>query len=208
MSKIWDISQLLRPGLPVWPGDSTFETNAKWVLDSDCPVNVGQFQLSTHSGTHADAPLHYDPMGLAIADVDLDIYIGPCVLIDAICAKGQVEPEDIADQLPNRVERVLLRTYAAFPHDHWVEKFTSVAPATIDLIASRGARLIGIDSPSLDPQTSKTLDAHHAAHRCSLAILEGLVLDGVPPGNYELIAPPLKLKQLDASPVRALLRSI
>ncbi|ANG61884.1 arylformamidase [Marinobacterium aestuarii] len=208
MSKLWDISQRLRAGLPVWPGDTAFESDPHWVLENGCPVNVGRFRLSTHAGTHADAPLHYDAQGLPIAEVSLEYYIGPCVLIDATVSGALVRPEDIADQLPARVERVLLRTFRQFPHNHWPADFTAVAPETIDLIAARGARLIGIDSPSLDPQNSKTLDAHRAVRRHRMAILEGLVLDGVPAGPYELIAPPLKLDTLDASPVRALLRSI
>jgi arylformamidase len=208
MNRIWDISQTLRTGLPVWPGDTAFEAESHWVLENGCPVNVGRFRLSTHSGTHADAPLHYDAQGLPIAEVDLDYYIGPCVLIDAVVPGALVRPEDIVEQLPARVERVLFRTCENFPRDAWVEGFTAVAAETIDLIAARGARLIGIDSPSLDPQSSKTLDAHWAVRRHRMAILEGLVLDGVPAGSYELIAPPLKLDKLDASPVRALLRSI
>ncbi|MBV1789105.1 arylformamidase [Marinobacterium sp. D7] len=208
MSRIWDISQTLRPGLPVWPGDTAYLAEPTWVLEEGCPVNVGRVQLSTHSGTHADAPLHYDANGESIAEVALEVYLGPCVLIDAVSAKGRVQPEDIVDQLPERVERVLLRTYPSFPHHRWVDDFTAVAADTIELLAERGARLIGIDSPSLDPQSSKTLDAHRAVRRHRMAILEGLVLDRVPAGHYELIAPPLKLDTLDASPVRALLRSI
>jgi arylformamidase len=208
MSTLWDISQTLRAGLPVWPGDTAFESDPHWVLEDGCPVNVGRFRLSTHSGTHADAPLHYDAAGLPIAEVSLEYYIGPCLLIDTVASSTLVLPEHIVDQLPERVERVLLRTFAQFPRERWTSDFTAVAAQTIELLAARGARLIGIDSPSLDPQDSKTLDAHRAVRRHRMAILEGLVLDGVPASAYELIAPPLKLDKLDASPVRALLRSI
>ena len=208
MSRIWDISQTLRTGLPVWPGDTEYQANRTWVLEGGCPVNVARVTFSTHSGSHADAPLHYDPQGLAMDAVALDTYIGPCLLLDVRHARGLVEPADIEAQLPAKVERVLLRTYAQFPHQQWHSDFVAIAAATIELLASRGARLIGIDSPSIDPEQSKTLDAHHAVRRHGMAILEGLVLDDVPAGHYELIAPPLKLSGLDASPVRALLRSI
>ncbi|MFC6669623.1 arylformamidase [Marinobacterium aestuariivivens] len=208
MSRIWDISQTLRQGLPVWPGDTAFESEPHWVLDDGCPVNVGRFRLSTHSGTHADAPLHYDADGLPIAGVALETYIGPCVLIDVTAAEGLVRPEHIVYQLPERVERVLLRTFRQFPHERWEPDFTAIDAAAVELLAERGARLIGVDSPSLDPQESKAMAAHQAVRRNRMAILEGLVLDGVPTGHYELIAPPLKLNNLDASPVRALLRSL
>ncbi|GAA0692431.1 kynurenine formamidase KynB [Marinobacterium maritimum] len=208
MNRIWDISQTLRSGIPVWPGDTEYRAEKHWELDGHCPVNVGAIELSTHTGTHADAPLHYDLAGKSIAEVDLESYIGPCVLIDATAASGLVCPEHIVDQLPPRVERVLLRTMASFSHERWVSDFTAIDAATIELLASRGTRLVGVDSPSLDPEDSKTLNAHRAVQRHAMAILEGLVLDGVPAGPYELIAPPLKLENMDASPVRALLRSI
>jgi hypothetical protein len=86
--------------------------------------------------------------------------------------------------------------------------FPAIAPATIALLASKGVILVGTDAASLDPQDSKTLDAHHAVRRHGLAILEGVVLDAVPPGDYELIALPLKLAGMDASPVRAILRAL
>ncbi|WP_116473588.1 arylformamidase [Zobellella maritima] len=208
MSKIWDISQTLRPGIPVWPGDTEYQSEPNWVLENGCPVNVARFRLSTHTGSHADAPRHYDAEGLSIAEVGLDPYIGPCVLIDVTQADGLVCPAHVAPFLPARVERVLLKTYQEFPHNQWRSDFTAVAADTVALLAERGAMLIGIDSPSLDPQDSKTLAAHQMVRRHGMAILEGLVFDQVAAGHYELIAPPLKLAQLDASPVRALLRSI
>lgn len=208
MSKIWDISQTLRPGIPVWPGDTEYQAEPNWVLENGCPVNVARFQLSTHTGSHADAPRHYHAEGKAIAEVELAPYIGPCVLIDVTQARGLVLPEHVIPFLPARVERVLLKTCQQFPHDQWRSDFTAVSADTVALLAERGAMLIGIDSPSLDPQDSKTMAAHQMVRRHGMAILEGLVFDQVAGGHYELIAPPLKLAQLDASPVRALLRSI
>ncbi len=104
--------------------------------------------------------------------------------------------------------RVLFRTYDAFPHAAWRSDFVPVAAGAIMALAALGVRLIGIDSPSLDPEDSKAMDAHHAVLAADMRILEGLVLDDVPPGDYELIALPLKLAGLDAAPVRAVLREL
>lgn len=104
--------------------------------------------------------------------------------------------------------RVLLRTYARASVERWDSDFCAVAPETVDLLAAHGVKLIGIDTPSLDPQESKTMDAHHRVRAHRMAILEGIVLDDVPPGDYELIALPLKFATLDASPVRAVLRAL
>ena len=206
--KIWDISQTLRPGIPVWPGDTEFSEARTWQLDENCPVNVSRFTLSTHSGSHADAPLHYDAAGRAMAEVDLLPYLGPCRVIDISEASGAITPDLLDIFAENLPARVLLRTYVSAPQEIWDAGFRAVDYRTIDWLAARGVRLIGTDTPSLDPQESKTMDAHHAVRRHGMAILEGLILDAVPPGDYELIALPLKLANLDASPVRAVLRSL
>jgi arylformamidase len=175
--------------------------------DGGSPVNVASFETSTHAGTHADAPLHYDPAGADAAGLDLSPYLGPCRVVDVRGAGPAVAAAFLATRLADPPPRVLLRTYEMFPHHAWDPAFTAVAAETIDWLAAHGVRLIGVDAPSLDPQDSKTMDAHHAVRAHGLRILEGLVLDHVPPGDYELIALPLKLAGLDSSPVRAVLRS-
>ncbi len=205
---IWDISQALRPGLPVWPGDTEFTAALHWSYGPGCPVNVSAFQLSTHSGTHADAPLHYDPEGAAIGAVSLDAYIGPARVVDARGWGALITADAVRPHLAGAPERILFRTYEAFPHQRWDSDFTAVHPETIALLAEQGIKLVGVDTPSLDPQDSKTMDAHLAVKRAGMRILEGLVLDDAPPGDYELIALPLALTTLDASPVRAILRDL
>ena len=206
--KIWDLSPPIRTGIPVWPGDTAYAEARSWAIGPGCPVNVSRFTMSTHTGSHADAPFHYDADGRRAGGLDLSRYIGPCRLIDATDHKGLVEPRHVGGRLSGAVPRVLFRTYAAAPLDRWDENFCAVAPATIEALAAAGCFLVGIDTPSLDPQTSKTMDAHMAVRRHGLSILESLVLDGVPEGDYELIALPLKLAELDAAPVRAILRPL
>lgn len=203
-----DISPPLRRGIPVWPGDTAYDETRVWRLEGDCPVNVSRITLSTHTGAHADAPLHYDATGAPVGGLDLARYLGPCRVVHALGIGPLVQPEHVAAQLAPGVTRLLIRTYARAPVERWDPDFAAVAPATIDLLASRGVVLVGIDTPSLDPQPSKTMDAHKAVRRHGLAILEGLVLDAVAAGYYELIALPLALADLDAAPVRAVLREL
>jgi arylformamidase len=205
--KLWDISQPLRPALPVWPGDTAFSHQPRWSHGDGSPVNVASIALSTHSGAHADAPLHYDPAGLPIDAVSLEPYLGPCRVVDARGAGDAIGPELVEMHWSPGVSRMLFRTFEAFPADRWPSRFTAVSAGAIRALAHRGVTLVGIDSPSLDPETSKTMDAHLAGPR-DMRILEGLVLDHVPPGDYELIALPLPLTGLDASPVRAILREL
>jgi arylformamidase len=203
-----DITQSLGPDTPMWPGDTPFSTARTWQYGADCPVNVSRFESSTHAGTHADAPLHYDPDGAPIEAVSLHAYVGHARVIDLRGAGAVVTPDLVMPSLTDAPTRILLRTYSRFPHNRWDPAFTTVSAETIPLLAARGVVLIGIDSPSLDPQESKTMDAHLAVRAAGMTILEGLVLDDVPAGDYELIALPLKLVGMDAAPVRAVLRDL
>jgi arylformamidase len=205
---LWDISPPLRLGIPVWPGDTEFAAARSWQLDDACPVNVSRVTLSTHTGAHADAPLHYDAKGAPVGGLDLARYLGPCRVVHAIGVRPLIRASDLLGQLPAGTTRLLIRTYARAPQERWDPAFAAIDPAAIDALAARGIVLVGVDTPSLDPQDSKTMDAHHAVRRHGLSILEGLVLDAVEPGEYELIALPLALADLDAAPVRAVLRSL
>ena len=205
-SKIWDISPALNPMLPVWPGDTAFASKTTWEISDDCPVKVSRITLSTHSGAHCDAPSHYEPGGQSIDQVALHTYLGPCRVID-LQGTRLVTREQLLPYLRAAPTRILLRTYASAPQ-HWDDEFSCIGADAIELLAMHGVKLIGIDSPSLDPQHSKSMDAHHAVARHGMAILEGIVLDQVDAGDYELIALPLRLSGLDASPVRAVLRTL
>ena len=205
--RVWDISQTLRPGLPVWPGDTPFAQDRTWRMEDGSPVNVARMTLSTHSGTHADAPLHYSADGADAAGMALDPFLGACLVVDTRKAAGRaVECGDLPPL--EGVTRVLLRTYAAFPHGGWRSDWTPVAPDTIRFLADKGVRLIGTDAPSLDPQDSSAMAAHLAVLAADMRILEGLVLDEVPPGRYELIALPLRIAGGDAGLCRAVLREL
>ncbi|MDO7835275.1 arylformamidase [Sphingobium sp. HBC34] len=206
--RIHDISQVLGPQTPLWPGEPPFILTRHAQISESCPVNVGALSMPLHAGTHADAPLHYDRAGVASAACDLTPYIGPCVLLDVTQAGPVVGEGDIDWDAVNGAERVLLRTYRVFPSDAWDSDFKAIAPAVLRRMGDGGVRLIGTDAASIDPEQSKTLAAHHAVRTADMRIIEGLVLDGVPPGRYELIALPLKIHGADASPVRAILREI
>jgi arylformamidase len=205
---LWDISPPLDSGTPTWPGDTPFQEERCWRIDEQCPVNVGRITLSPHTGAHADAPLHYDAAGAAIGAVDLAPYLGACRVIHCLDADDRVRAEHLQAHLQDVPPRVLIRTWRQAPLDAWPERFTAIDPEAIELLAGHGVRLVGTDAPSLDPQDSKSLAAHQAVKHWRMAILEGLLLDEVPPGDYELIALPLKFTHLDASPVRAVLRPL
>jgi len=206
--RLWDISQTLRADLPVWPGDTPFSHGRRWSQGADSPVTVSRFETTVHAGSHADAPLHYDPTGMSAAEAPLGAYVGTCRVIDARGQGASISAAFIERVVSTPPPRVLFRTYDRFPLDAWRSDFTCINAQAVLALAAMGVRLVGLDSPSLDPQDSKTMDAHRAVLAADMRVLEGLVLDDVPPGDYELIALPLKLAGLDASPVRAVLREM
>lgn len=203
--RIWDLSQRIGRATPLWPGEPPVEITRHAAIGPECPVNIGAVSMPMHTGTHADAPLHYADGAPSSADCDLGAYIGRCVLIDVTAAGDRVEIGDCDWDAIRGHARVLMRTYTRFPQNEWVPDFKAIAPDVIARLGDQGTRLIGVDAPSLDPQTSKTMDAHHAVLAADMRILEGLVLDDIPCGVYDLTALPLKIEGADASPVRAIL---
>jgi arylformamidase len=209
MSKrIWDISAPVAEGAPVFPGDTPYRQRWAAQIGPGCPVNVSEITLSPHVGAHADAPLHYDPAGAPIGQVDLAPYLGPCRVIHAIGAGPLIQWQHLAHALQATPARVLVRTYLRAPVDRWDPELPAFAADTVERLADQGVLLVGIDSASIDPAASKTLPSHQVIRRRGLRVLENLVLDDVPEGDYELIALPLKLMSADASPVRAVLRAL
>jgi arylformamidase len=215
MRSVWDISPPIASGTPVFPGDTPYTQQWTAQISPSCPVNVSAITMSVHLGAHADAPLHYsaDVDTRPIGAVPLDPFIGPCRVMHVIIASERVRPylitqDDLRLETPSPLPpRVLVRTYAKAPAV-WDPHFAAFAPETIAWLASLGVTLVGIDTPSVDPADSKTLDSHQQLLRHDMRVLENLVLDAVAPGDYELIALPLKLTGADASPVRAILRSM
>ncbi len=213
MRALWDISPPISPATPAFPGDTVYTQRWTARIGPACPVNVSAITMSPHLAAHADAPLHYAREGSPIGAVDLDPFLGSCRVIHAIGRGPLIRPADLAHAAdgetgtPALPPRVLVRTRPRALTE-WSDDFAALAPETIEWLASAGVRLIGIDTPSVDPAGSKTLDSHQQLLTHDMRVLENLVLDDVPAGDYELIALPLKLADADASPVRAVLRAL
>jgi arylformamidase len=203
---LYDISRRIAPGIAVWPGDTPFQNHFVMQMQKGDSCNVGTVTMSVHTGSHTDAPFHFEDRGLDISEVPLDKYLGPATVIEIPSAKC-IEPRHIVGLDYGKTSRILFKTKAsARPNDAWDEDFVYLSEAAAELLGQNAVQLVGLDSPSVDPFRSKTLTAHKILLRYGVAILEGLNLQAVPPGEYELIALPLKLAGLDASPVRAVLR--
>lgn len=205
---LYDISPPIDASIHVWPGDTPYVQTVNLDMHAGANLTLSDIRTTVHVGAHADAPSHYVADGADIAERSLDLYLGPCAVVSVDVARDErILPRHIEGK-PLDAPRVLFRT-GTFPDPRaWNEDFASLSPELVDALHERGVVLIGIDTPSADPFHSKALEAHNAFARHDMAILEGVVLDGVPDGVYELIALPLRLLHADASPVRAVLRTL
>jgi arylformamidase len=205
--KIFDISMPLYNGVPGWPGDTPYAFDLAWTKEQSGSVNVGRLEMSTHTGTHIDAPFHFDNEGKRVIDLPLDLYTGPALVID-VTGSLEITADSIKGKLKNGTKRVIFKTSCWRDRTIFPEEIVPVSPEVVPFLKQQGVSLIGVDMPSVDPLDSKELQAHHALHQHNIHILEGLVLDEIPEGEYELIALPLPLQDGDGSPVRAILKEM
>ena len=206
-SLIYDMTPPITSSLAVWPGDTPPTREVLCDLRRGDSVTLSTLRATVHLGAHADAPSHYGPEAPAIDARSLEYYLGPCQVLRVNVARNtRIAPDDLPG--PIEAPRVLFAT-GTFPDPTvFNEDFAALSPQLVDLLHEEEVILVGIDTPSVDLFSSKDLPAHQRFLHHDMAILEGLVLSGVPDGLYELIALPLKLAGFDASPVRAILRTL
>ena len=204
--EIWDISPLISSRTAVFPGDQPFTQNISMSFPKGHHLKLSSFTTTPHIGAHADAPSHYHPRGLDIDQVSLEPYLGNAQVIEVqLGTNSHIEPQHFSNK-EIKARRVLFKTNTYNNPDTWNDNFCAVSPATIDYLSKKDVILIGIDTPSVDTSDSKDLPGHQEFYKSNIRVLEGIILSDVPEGVYELIALPLKLEGLDASPVRAILR--
>jgi arylformamidase len=203
---IFDISPEIGDSLAIWPGDVRPVRKVQLEIESGDRVTLSALTTTVHAGAHADAPSHLVPGGQTIDVVALEPYIGPCSLVRIDGHEGPLETRHLPADL--MAERVLFAAGGAGRSGEFPTDFAYLSPELVEELHRRGTWLVGIDTPGIDPYDSEQMPAHHACVRLGIAILEGLVLDGVPEGVYELVALPLRLAGFDASPVRAILRTL
>lgn len=200
-----DITPLISEEMAVFPGDQVFSRKVVMDCAKGDHLTLSSINTTVHIGAHADASNHYHKTGEGIEGRDLKHYMGDCQVIDVSSMNGPVIELSNFDISKVESKRVLFKTLSFPDPNNWNNNFYGISVAVIDALAKIGVITVGIDTPSVDPADSKTLDAHLCIFKNNLAILEGIVLSEVKEGRYNLMALPLKIKNCDASPVRALL---
>lgn len=202
--RLIDISPPVTPDIGVWPGDVPFSREIALSMAQGDNLDLSSIHTTVHVGAHTDGPNHYIEGGPGIGERDLSLYYGACQVMVVDVQRGErIRPEHLDG--PVIAERVLFKT-GTFPDPNdWNTDFAALSPELVDHLAGRGVVLVGLDTPSVDLFDDKMLLSHNAIARNDMAILEGVVLSHVEPGAYTLVALPLKLMGVDASPVRAVL---
>ena len=202
--KFHDISPILSERIGVFPGDVPFSRNISHDMARGDHLGLSSVTTTLHVGAHADAPSHYVAAGQDIAQRSLEPYYGPCQVMEVKSSAGaRILPEDLTSEVT--APRVLLKTDSFPDPEAWNADFSSCSPGLVEFLHEAGVILLGIDTPSVDPQDDRELLSHAAVAERNLSLLEGLVLGGVQAGTYLLAAFPLRLEGADASPVRAVL---
>ncbi len=203
---LYDVSPRLTSRIAVWPGDAPLSREIVSEIGAGETATVSTIRATAHLGAHADAPSHYGQGARSIDEQDLDPYLGLCQLVRVRSRpRGTIRPDALAG--PPLAPRVLFATGTAPDPETFRDDFAALSPELIRFLAGHRVRLVGIDTPGVDLFDAADLPVHRACLELDVAILEGLVLDAVPAGLYELIALPLKLAGFDGSPVRAVLRT-
>ncbi|MCW3095352.1 MAG: arylformamidase [Chthonomonadaceae bacterium] len=203
--RIYDISRPISARLAGWPGDTPYRFEMLCRLREGASVNLGTLEMSPHTGTHIDAPYHYDDQGKTVEQLLLETYLGRAAVVD-VAGRRPITRQDIASDWLT-APRLLLKTGGWEDDTQFPVRIPVIAADVPEWLREHGVVLLGVDVPSVDHIDSKELPNHHVLGRAGIAILEWLDLRTVPEGFYDLIALPLRLEGGDGCPVRAILRS-
>ena len=202
-----DISMPLFPGMPSFPGDPAFGCTRLRSLAQGDPYNLSGLALGSHTGTHVDPPVHFIAGGATTDQLDLAALNGPCRVVEIASGARSVSPSDVR-RVPTGTDRVLFRTSNSY---RWATQLTffpdyvALTPESARVLVERKVRLVGIDALSIENDPSGTFPVHRSLLGSGTLILEGILLDGAPEGEYTLNCLPLRLREGDGGPARATL---
>lgn len=207
--KIYDITVTIQPGMAVWPGDPKVELYRKEKIEEGANANVSYMGISVHTGTHVDAPYHFLNDGSAVDVMPLDVLVGPVLVVELPDAVNQIDAETVNSlMIDETTERILFKTRNS---KFWLQNagefhpdFVAISADGAQALIERGIKLTGIDYLSIAPYKNSK-PTHEILLKAGMVVIEGVDLSEVQPGKYTLVCLPLKLKNTDGSPARAIL---
>lgn len=209
--EIIDVSVFLQPSMPQWAGEELAAAEPLLRTPAD-EVNVTLLTMTTHTGTHVDAPRHFIDGGKTLDQFPLDRWVGPCVVIDFTGLNADITANDLQQaNVPTDATRLVFktrnsgiwRTHAA----GFFEGFIALAPSGARWVVEHQIRLVAIDYLSIGAVNHEGSETHTTLLGNDVLIVEGLDLTNVTAGNYELLCFPLNVPNVDGAPARVALRS-
>ncbi len=209
--KIYDLSVTISEEMPIWPKDPQVVITKKRSIDCSDSCNVTQLNIGSHTGTHIDAPYHFDNNGLKIDQIDLGTLVGTARVFD-MGTDSDISMENIRGLDLSGVVRVLFKTVNSnlwkIGLNSFTENYAAVTSDAAKYLVDSGIKLVGIDYLSIEKFGSKLHDTHNTLLKNGLVVIEGLNLSDIVPGDYDLVALPLKIKNGDGSPARVILKDL
>jgi arylformamidase len=208
MARVYDISLLISPHVPAWPGDRFVLHKVEEIAKGDV-CNKSILEIGSHIATHIDAPYHFERDGMSIDQMPLDAFLGPARVVSFPEAEkiglGELQTVSLSG-----VERILFKTRnsSLWEEGSFREDYVYLTPEACCVLADSGVRLVGVDYLSIEEYGVQDFEGHHILLGKGIPLLEGLNLSEVEPGDYELVALPLKIAGGDGSPARAILREL
>ena len=208
MKKIFDISVPLSPELPVWPGDQKIEITHQYKIEKKGDANLTSIKLSSHTGTHIDAPLHFVENGKTTLDIPLEKLIGKCLVTDAQGLQ-KITADDLNKMdIPKKTNKLLLKTDNSLlwknPKHPFKKDYCALTADAAQWVVDHNIHLVGIDYASIQLFTDPA-DTHVILLSNEVVIVENLDLRFVKPGEYRLVCLPLKIEAVEGTLARAIL---
>lgn len=200
---IIDITLAISEHLPVYPGDPVTGIRRVSDVSKGDPFTLSALHMSSHAGTHVDAPCHLFADGTPVDELPLEPFIGSAFVID-VSGHAVVDENDLANSgIPDSTERLIIKTRKS--DSPWVDNGASISENAARWIVAHGIKLVGIDQLSVDPPGDESLAVHRTLLRHDVIVVEGLDLSGVTSGEYGFICLPMKIQGCDGAPARAVL---
>jgi arylformamidase len=203
-----DVSMPCRAGMVTWPGDPFVDISQVMDMERGDSCNLTRLNMSAHTGTHMDAPRHFTRTGVSMSAWRPEDTVGPCRVI-AIEDPVAIRAAELAPHTPQAGEILLFKTQNSrlrYQDNTFHEDFVYLANDAAQLLAKARVRTVGIDYLSIGGFHHDLVETHVTILGAGIWVIEGLMLDEVAAGDYELCCLPLRLQGADGAPARALLR--